>query len=121
MYRKLYKKERQWIEKVLDIEFKGKDILLNQIRQENVEYEQGYDYTSIKFKIDENVEKYPYQVRVPVEMRAFQENVVPLVFLLHIKCGIIDELELITADSSEINLDNINMQDVEYEVHESVL
>ena len=44
-------------------------ILLKQILNSKLLLEQGYDYISLEFKTEEK-EKYPYQVRVPVEMRA---------------------------------------------------
>lgn len=119
MYRNLYKNELYWIEKVLEVEFKGKQFLLGQVLKAKVFLEQGYDFISLKFKTEET-EKYPYAVRVPVEMRAFQKGSAPIVFLLHVVNGFIDELELITADSSKIDLTTIEVDKVEYVVNEDV-
>ncbi len=120
MYRELYSNERYWVETMLKVEFKGKEYLLKQMLNSQVSVEQGYDYISIRFKSTED-EKFPYHVRVPVEMRAFQNDSVPIVFLLHIIDGVIDELELITADSSKINPDTIQLDKLEYVIHEQVM
>ena len=73
MYRNLNETEQFWIEKVLEIDFKGKKYLLGQVLRAKVHVEYGYDFISLKFKTEEN-EKYPYSVRVPVEMRHFRKN-----------------------------------------------
>ncbi|MDE6950227.1 MAG: hypothetical protein K2P64_04835 [Lachnospiraceae bacterium] len=62
-----------------------------------------------------------FQGRVPVEMRAFQQASAPIVFLLHIVSGIINELEIITADSTKIEADNIELARVEYEINREVI
>lgn len=120
MYRSLDENEIRWIKKMLDVEFKGKEILFKQIMGAKVFAEQGYDYISIKFVVQKKCEKYPYSVRVPLEMKAFQEESNPIVFVLHIINGFIDELEIITADSSKINLENISLENVIYELDEMV-
>lgn len=119
MYRNLYKNEQYWIKKILEVEFKGKKLLLQQVLSSKVFLEEGYDFVSLKFKTEET-EKYPYQVRVPIEMRVFQKDSAPIVFLLHIVNGFIDELELITADSSKIDISNIIFDEVEYVINEQV-
>lgn len=119
MYRTLYKNERYWIDKMLEVEFKGKQFLLGQVLKAKVVLEQGYDFISLKFRTEET-ERYPYPVRVPVEMRAFQKESAPIVFLLHVVNGFIDELELITADSSKIDMTNIEVDKVEYVINEDV-
>lgn len=120
MYRELYEKEQKWIDSLLAVDFKGKDILLKQISKAKVTYKQEYAYISIKFFLEGATELYPYQVRVPVEMRAFQKSSAPVVFLLHIINGIVDEVEIITADASLINADNIGLERIEYEINKEV-
>lgn len=120
MYRELYEKEQNWIDSLLAVDFKGKDILLKQISKAKVTYKQEYAYISMKFFLEGETELYPYQVRVPVEMRAFQESSAPVVFLLHIINGIVDEVEIITADASLINADNIGLERIEYEINKEV-
>lgn len=120
MYRELNEKEKTWLDKLLAIDFKEKKILNLQLSKAKVEYIEEYAYISLKFKIDSKIAKYPYSVRVPVEMRAYQEGSAPIIFLLHIIDGIIYELEIITADSSKINVNSIDLEKVEYEVNKEV-
>ncbi len=54
-------------------------MLFRQMLKSKVVLEQGYDFISLKFKTEEN-ERYPYLVRVPVEMRAFQKILHQLFF-----------------------------------------
>ena len=119
MYREINSKEQQWLKKIFECEFKGKHILEKQLLKAKAISEEGYDFISLKFKTDET-EKYPYSVRVPVEMRVFDNNSAPKVFLLHIIGGFIDELEVITADSSKMDSENIAFDEVKYVIDESV-
>lgn len=80
-------------------------------------YKQEYAFISIKFRVEGDIEPYPYHVRVPVEMRAFQKSSIPIIFLLHIINGIINELEIFTADSAQIDTDTIGLESVEYEIN----
>lgn len=119
MYGEINSKERQWLKKIFECEFKGRHILEKQLLKAKAISEEGYDFISIKFKTDET-EKYPYSVRVPVEMRVFDNNSAPKVFLLHIIDGFIDELEVITADSSKMDSENITFEKVEFVINENV-
>ncbi|MBQ5447155.1 MAG: hypothetical protein IIT48_10905 [Lachnospiraceae bacterium] len=121
MYRNIYEKEQQWINRLMDVEFRGRDILLKQFSKAKIIYKQEYAFISLKFKVEGEIESYPYRVRVPVEMRAFQTSTAPIVFLLHVVNGVIDELEIITADSTQIDADSIKLEKVEYEVNQEVV
>lgn len=44
-----------------------------------------------------------------------------IIFLLHIVNGIIDELEIFTADSAQIDTDKIELERVEYEIKQEVI
>lgn len=116
MYRKLYEREQRWIDRLMNVEFLGRDILLKQLSKAKIAYRQEYAFISIEFKVEGEIELYPYHIRVPVEMRAFQEASAPIVFLLHVVNGVIDELEIITADSAQIDANSIELERVEYEV-----
>ena len=119
VYRNLNDTEQFWIKKVLEKEFKGRQYLLRQVLSAKVHVEYGYDFISLKLRIEET-EKYPYAVRVPVEMRAFQKESAPIVFLLHVVNGVINELELVTADSSKIDMEMIKLNKIEYVINEAV-
>jgi len=121
MYRNLNNIEKKWIDKLLDVDFKGKDILAEQILKSQVAYKKEYAFISLKFNVINNTGKYPYSTRVPVEMRAYQDESAPIVFLLHIIDGLVNELEVISADSSEIVESAISLNRVEYEVNKEVL
>ena len=105
----------------MNVELKGKDILLQQFSKARIVYEQEYAFISIKFKVEEEIEPYPFHVRVPIEMRAFQQASVPIIFLLHIVGGVINELEIITADSTKIEADNIKSTRVGDEINQEVI
>ena len=121
MYRNINEKEQKWINSLMNVEFQGRDILLKQFSKAKIIYYQEYAFISLKFKIEGEVEPYPYSVRVPVEMIAFQNSTAPIVFLLHVVNGVIDELEIITADSTQIDADSIQLEKVEYEVNQEVV
>ena len=121
MYRNINEKEQKWINSLMNVEFQGRDILLKQFSKAKIIYYQEYAFISLKFKIEGEIEPYPYRVRVPVEMRAFQTSTAPIVFLLHVVNGVIDELEIITADSTQIDADSIQLEKVEYEVNQEVV
>ncbi len=120
MYREINEKEQKWIDSLMNVEFYGRDILLKQFSKARIINKQEYAFISIKFKIEGEIEPYPFQVRVPIEMRAFQKASAPVVFLLHIVGGVINELEIFTADSTQIEADNIELTRVEYEVNQEV-
>ncbi len=122
MYREINEKEQQWINSLMNVEFKGKDILLKQFSKARIiVYKQEYAFISINFKVEEETELYPFHVRVPIEMRAFQQASAPIIFLLHIVDGVINELEIITADSAKIETDNIELTRVEYDINQEVI
>ena len=121
MYRNINEKEQKWINSLMNVEFQGRDILLKQFSKAKIIYDQEYAFISLKFKIEGEIEAYPYRVRVPVEMRAFQTSTAPIVFLLHVVNGVTDELEIITADSTQIDADSIQLEKVEYEVNQEVV
>ena len=83
IYRNIYIKEQQWINRLMDVEFRGRDILLKQFSKAKIIYKQEYAFISLKFKIEGEIEPYPYRVRVPVEMRAFQTSSAQFISLLH--------------------------------------
>ena len=121
MYRNINEKEQKWINSLMNVEFQGRDILLKQFSKAKIIYDQEYAFISLKFKIESEVEPYQYSVRVPVEMIAFQNSTAPIVFLLHVVNGVIDELEIITADSTQMDADSIQLEKVEYEVNQEVV
>jgi len=92
-----------WINKLFDIEFKGREILVKQIEKSKYELINGEGFISIKFLINDDKEKFPFKVRVPLEMTASQQDRHPIMFLLHVLDGFVDEVEIYTADGSLID------------------
>ena len=103
---------KKWIEYIFKFDFKGKEILKNQILNSKILYHQYDDYISIEFLVDDGAEIYPYKSRVPVEIIAYQKSSVPVLFLLHVINGKIKELEILKADSSKIDPNNIDLDNL---------
>lgn len=121
MYRDLNENELQWIKILLNVNFKDKKILQNQIKDAKVLPLYDYAFISLKFKTDKSVNKYPYRARVPIEMIAYQKETAPIMFLLHVIDGCIDELEIILADLSQMDYKCIELHNVKYNIDKEVL
>ena len=120
MRMKLNNTEMLWLGKLFSVDFKGKEILQNQLLKAEITVYEEFSFISLKFNIDVSIKRFPFNDIVPVEMRAFQENSAPIIFLLCVIDGFIDEIEVFTADSSEINTDLINLENIEYIIDEKV-
>lgn len=120
MCKELEKNWREWIACLLKAEIRDKDILNNQVSKARVDCEYGYSFISIKIMVEGDVELYHCKVRVPIEMRAFQQVSSPIIFLLHVIDGMINELEIISADLSKIDVDRISLENVEYVIASEV-
>ena len=107
-------KWKEWLECLLNVKFKDRDILIGQALKTEAVYEYGDSFVSYKMKVKGDVELYHCKVRVPIEMRAFQQTGSPIIFLLHVIDGLIDELEIVSADLSKIEEDKISLENVEY-------
>ena len=53
-------------------------------------------------------------------MRAFQNEKAPIVFVLHVIDGYLDELEIFSTDGSTINVDTISLDKLEYVIDPEV-
>ena len=51
IYRNIYIKEQQWINRLMDVEFRGRDILLKQFSKAKIIYKQEYAFISLKFTV----------------------------------------------------------------------
>ena len=106
--------EKSWIEKMLSSNFKQRKEIVRQITQAEILREYTDYYLSIKFIAECAAKNCSGSTGVPVEMRVYLKNKVPIQFLLHIKKGIVTELEVFYADSSkisgEISLDNVRTE-----------
>ena len=115
MYRNINSLEQTWLNKLLSINFEGKWIIEQQILMSKVTSIEGYSgLVSLKFLVDKDTEKFPFKVRIPIEMTAFQKQSEPIVFLLHVIDGLVDELEIFSANGSEFDKYNIELDKVEF-------
>ena len=94
--------ERNWLEVMLSNDFLYRTELIEQINHAEIVREYTKYYLSLKFKVSRAVSATGCNTRIPVEMRIYKSGCVPIQFLLHIVDGYISELEIFSADSSEI-------------------
>ena len=112
--RSLNSEEKKWIDLICVDKIQDIDVLKEQISNSYVEEIRGADFISVIFTLYKKSRKYTHDVRVPVEMRVFMRDRSPVLFLLHVIDGIISELEIFTADSSNLDLDNLSFENIEY-------
>lgn len=110
----------KWIQKILDVHFKGRDFIKQQLETADKTIEETPFTVNLMFTVDKSKGKAPTPVRVPVEMHALQPGGAPVVFLLHVVNGYVNELEIYKADLSQLNADNISLDNVEYLLDDSV-
>lgn len=117
--RRLELLEKEWLDSILKAEFKDKEVLIKQAEEALIKAVYNSGYISICFKKMYG-EKYPHNVRVPVEMRAYQKDKAPIVFVLHVVNGYLNELEIFSADGSELNANCICLDKTEYVIDSKV-
>ena len=101
----LNKYEKSWLEKMLSVDFVLKKDIISQINQADIVRQYTDFYLSIKFVgiyLAKNCSEY---IGVPLEMRVYLWDNAPIQFLLHVKNGVVSELEVFKADLSKINSD----------------
>lgn len=103
--------EKDLLEKIFSKKFQYREEIINQIN--NAEIERTYTdfYLSLKFKIGSEIPPVKTDIRVPVEMRIYKENQVPVQVFLHIVHGYVSEVEVFNADSSKI-IGGINFKNI---------
>ena len=95
--------EQSILSKMLSTNVMDKKILINQIENAKVIGYCDCGCKSILISVDQELPKYMYNVRVPVEMLTNDGESTPIQFLLHIVDGYINELEILRLDSQAIN------------------
>jgi len=121
MMRPLNALESEWIKKILAVDFKGKKILQQQVSLSLVTSKNYDSVVSILFDVCKSASKFPYAERVPIEMRAFQKDRNPILFLIHVVGGYICELEVLTADSSKIQVGEIRIDSIEHVISDTLM
>jgi hypothetical protein len=106
--RQLTGEEKKWMDLLLGVNFKGGEILREQVAKCKVTGICNCGCKSVRILPDHSVRIYPYKIRVPVEMTAIQSNDIPVHFLLHVIDGYLNELEVFSADSAPL-IGNVNV------------
>ena len=99
--------ENELLAKIFEADFLFQDEYINQLSQATIFCEKAEAYISLLFLYQSRPFKHPdnFRTGVPVEMRIYSDDKAPLQILLHVKEGIVSELEMFYADSSPICLD----------------
>ncbi len=102
-FRKLTAEERQFLDRLLELPFPGRDELRLQANAATAREiaEDGDNYGSLKLRAIATPRAAVVQ-RVPVMALANDVDEVPIEFLLHVVDGVLDELEILKLDGSPI-------------------
>ena len=65
IYQNIYIKEQQWINRLMDVEFRGRDILLKQFSKAKIIYKQEYAFISLKFMLFPTLRNCSYTWEIP--------------------------------------------------------
>lgn len=93
-----------WLEHMLQREFPLKERFVSEINAAKISREQTDYYISINFYGLEDCQPLKVSETVPIEMIVHRERLAPMIFLLHIRKEHIAELEVLNADSSQLDL-----------------
>ncbi|MEF2965546.1 hypothetical protein V3851_06845 [Paenibacillus sp. M1] len=101
--RELSSTEKDWMAKMLDVDLPYRDILKEQVENSKAIGECKCGCRTINIQVDQTAaRKFPYSIRIPVEMSVTEEGKPPILFLLHLIDGYIHELEVLRVDSTPI-------------------
>ena len=107
----------KWLEKILSVDFDGRDIVLEQLKLANMTLSRHYAYVDVEFHFEKDVPLLPWKRGVPISMDALQKNKAPIIFVLHVNESIITALEVCTADSSKLDIYDVELELLEHFVH----
>ncbi|MCM3042235.1 hypothetical protein M3201_21490 [Paenibacillus motobuensis] len=114
--RELTDTEKEWLNRLLISELVDRMILQKQVAKSKVIGECLCGCKSVNMQVDSTAPRYPHTERIPVEMTAFESGKAPVMFLLHVVNGYINELEVLRADSSPID-DAIDLSNIELSIN----
>ena len=113
-----YEKIVLWLNTLLAMDFLGKEIICKQLNGAKYELDGKYEYLDVKFKPNK-CEKYPYNIRVPIQICARQPNMNIVNILLHVVDGYVAILDINNMDLTDFN-GEFSLDNVEYIVNEEV-
>ena len=103
----------KWISDFLSEPFPGRSVVWEQINNALITVVVEYSYVSVEFLVDKCTRLLPGKYGTPSALVA-PPNGSPLLIVLHSSGEVITELEIITADATEIDIFNIDLSDIEY-------
>ena len=93
-----------WLEHMLQRKFPLRERFISEINAAKISREQTDYYISANFYGLEDCQPIKVSETVPIEMIVHRDNLAPMIFLLHIRKGHIAELEVLNADSSQLDI-----------------
>lgn len=103
--RNLSIKELDVINKMLSVEFDGKDLICKQLETAKVISYCSCGCKTVNIQVDDNTPRYKDNKRVPVELRCVSNDGIPVIMAIHMIDGYLGELEIYRVDSKAINED----------------
>lgn len=97
---------------MLQKDFNERSVIVNQINGADIVRDYNQSYLSLLFKVSGDAKTVESKGRIPVEMVARKKDRAPILFLLHVVEGRVSELEVLYADSSQIDAD-LTLDDAE--------
>lgn len=96
--------EDEWkiLNKMLSINFDGKDLIYNQLKTAKVISYCPCGCKTVDIQVDDTLPKYEFNKRVPVELKTYSKDGIPIIASIHIFNGYVNELEIYRADSGKI-------------------
>ncbi|MCM1330345.1 MAG: hypothetical protein NC253_13005 [Ruminococcus sp.] len=106
--KQLLSKEEKWLNCILSVDTKYKDVIISQIMHSQIIREYTNYYISLKFEVNkEKVCRLDVKRGVIIEMRLFKLHQAPIQFLLHAVHGYVSEFEIFHSDSTYLSSDII--------------
>lgn len=96
--RELCADERKVLNKMLSVEFKGKSIILRQLKTAKVVSYCPCGCKTVDIQVNLNSPQYKCMKRVPVELRTLSKPGIPIIASIHVINGYVNELEIYRAD-----------------------
>jgi hypothetical protein len=108
--------DNEWkiLNKILSINFSGKDLIYKQLKTAKVISCCPCGCKTVDIQVDDTLPKYELNKRIPVELKTFSKDGIPIIASIHLVNGYINELEIYRADSGQIcediDLDNSSIE-----------
>ena len=101
--RSLSELEEAIIQRLLAASFPGREEVARQVLSAKVIAECQCGCRSVLLGIEDDAPKAPVNRRVPVQGMSKDADGTPILFLLHVVAGVLNELEILRADSKPVS------------------